>query len=150
MAHQTLDQRRAAFAWQEVTKASDQASDQKRRDPFVFKDFKNLSKGAPALIMGNGLMPALAFWESRKKPPATFLSATIRSWLVVRYASDAALKPLTPPMMSYPELMQRLLVAPSSFYMAATDETLSMLRWLRQFADALDSASGVASTAGDH
>ena len=148
MAHQTLDQQRAAFAWKEVTKASDQASDQASREPFVFKDFKNLTKGAPALIMGNGLMPSLAFWESRKKRPATFLSDTIRAWLVERYASEASMKPLTKHMISYPELMQRLLVAPSSFYMTATDETLSMLRWLRQFADAIDSAKVIAPTGG--
>ena len=128
MTYQTLDQQRAAFAWRAVTDAKKMLPD--------FKDFKNLAKGAPALIMGNGLMPALAFYESRGKAPATTLNSTISAWLVQRYASEAALKPLPK---RYAELMDRLLVAPSLFYMAATDETLSMLRWLRQFADATDS-----------
>lgn len=128
MAYQTLDQQRAAFAWRAVTDAKRMLPD--------FNDFKNLAKGAPALIMGNGLMPALAFYESRGKAPATTLNSAINAWLVQRYASEASLKPLPK---RYAELMDRLLVAPSLFYMAATDETLSMLRWLRQFADAADS-----------
>ena len=133
MAHQTLDQQRAAFAWRAVTDAKNKLPD--------FKDFKNLAKGAPALIMGNGLMPALAFYESRGKAPATTLNNAISAWLVQRYASEAAMKPLPK---RYAELMERLLVAPSSFTMAATDETLSMLRWLRQFADATASDSATA------
>lgn len=131
MAHQTLDQQRAAFAWKAVTDAKKALPD--------FKDFKNLAKGAPALIMGNGLMPALAFYESRGKNPAKALNSAISAWLVLRYVSDASIKPLPK---SYSELMDRLLGAPSSFYMAATDETLSMLRWLRQFADATDTEEG--------
>lgn len=134
MTYQTLDQRRAAFAWGAVT-AANKAS-------FEFKEFKNLAKGAPALIMGNGLMPALAFYESRGKLPATSLNNAICAWLVQRYVSDAAMKPLPK---RYGELMERLLVAPSSFYMAATDETLSMLRWLRQFADATESVTASPS-----
>ena len=129
MTYQTLDQQRAAFAWRAVT-------DAKKAMP-EFKDFKNLAKGAPALIMGNGLMPALAFYESRGKHPASALNQAISAWLVQRFAGDAAMKPLPK---HYPELMDRLLGAPSAFYMAATDETLAMLKWLRQFADATDSA----------
>lgn len=125
MTYQTLDQQRAAFAWRAVNDA--------KKTVREFKDFKNLAKGAPALIMGNGLMPALAFYESRGKEPAAALNQAISAWLVQRYATDAAMKPLPK---GYPELMDRLLAARSAFYMAATDETLAMLKWLRQFADA--------------
>lgn len=121
MAHQTLDQQRAAFAWRAVTDAKKMLPD--------FKDFKNLAKGAPALIMGNGLMPALAFYESRGKDPATTLNRAISAWLVQRFASDAAMHPLPK---RYAELMERLLVAPSLFTMAVTDETLSMPRCCRR------------------
>lgn len=129
MTYQTLDQQRAAFAWPAVNDAKKAVRE--------FKDFKNLAKGAPALIMGNGLMPALAFYESRPKDPAKALNQAISAWLVQRFAADAAMKPLPK---RYTELMDRLLGAPSTFYMAATDETLAMLKWLRQFADATDSA----------
>ena len=125
MTYQTLDQQRADFAWRAVNDA--------KKSVREFKDFKNLAKGAPALIMGNGLMPALAFYESRAKDPAKALNQAISAWLVQRFATDAAMKPLPK---RYPELMDRLLGAPSAFYMAATDESLAMLKWLRQFADA--------------
>lgn len=130
---QTLDQQRAAYAWDAVRRAQQelpQSSDLKD-----FKDFRNLTKGAPALIMGNGLMPALAFYASRKKEPANALNEAINGWLVLRFMADAAFRPAPK---SYPEVMERLLKAPSAFYMQATDETLAMLRWLRQFADAVE------------
>jgi len=123
---QTLDQQRAAYAWDAVKRARSVVTE--------FDDFKNLAKGAPAMIMGNGLMPALAFYASRGKPPASALNDVINGWLAIRFMADAAFKPLPK---SYSEVMERLLQAPSSFYMQATDETLALLKWLRQFADAV-------------
>jgi CRISPR-associated protein Cmr5 len=129
---QTLDQQRAAFAWNAVKQAQQKLA--------RFGEFKNLAKGAPALIMGNGLMPALAFYESRgKQHAATELNEAINAWLATRFVADAAFKPLSK---SYPEVMERLLQAPSNFYMQATDETLAMLTWLRQFATAIDERKG--------
>ena len=124
---QTLDQQRAAYAWEAVKRAQQALP--------KFGDYKNLAKGAPALIMGNGLMPALAFYASRKKDPASALNEAINGWLAKRFAADAAFKPAPK---SYPDVMERLLKAPSAFYMQATDESLAMLRWLRQFADAVE------------
>ena len=127
----TLDQQRAAYAWDAVKRA--------RTAVPKFDDFKNLSKGAPALIMGNGLMPALAFYASRGTRPAEALNEVINGWLATRFVADAAFKPLPK---SYPDVMERLLKAPSSFYMQATDETLALLKWLRQFADAVSQEGG--------
>ena len=126
---QTLDQQRAAFAW-DAAKRAQQALPQ-------FGDFKNLAKGAPALIMGNGLMPALAFYASRDKDHARALNEAINGWLAARFKDHIAFKPLP---RTFSEVMERLLQAKagSMFYMQATDETLAMLKWLRQFADALD------------
>ena len=124
---QTLDQQRAAHAWDAVKRAQQALP--------KFGDYKNLAKGAPALIMGNGLMPALAFYASRKKDPASALNEAINGWLATRFVANAAFKPMPK---SYAEVMERLLKAPSAFYMQATDETLAMLRWLRQFADAVE------------
>ncbi|MBI2840005.1 MAG: hypothetical protein HYX75_16955 [Acidobacteria bacterium] len=42
----------------------------------------------------------------------------------------------------FSETMKGLFNASSSVYMQATDETLSMLKWLRQFADALSKQEG--------
>lgn len=124
---QTLDQQRAAYAWQAAQRAQQALP--------KFSDYKNLAKGAPALIMGNGLMPALAFYASRKKDPASALNDAICRWLAVRFVADAAFKPAPN---SFADVMERLLKAPSAFTMQATDEALAMLRWLRQFADAVE------------
>jgi len=123
---QTLDQQRAAFAWEAVKRTQKVCK--------KFDDFKNLAKGAPALIMGNGLMSALAFYASRGTDAATALNEVINGWLAMRFVADAAFKPLPK---TYSDVMERLLKAPSSFYMQTTDETLAMLKWLRQFADAI-------------
>lgn len=132
---QTLDQKRAQFAWAEVNDA--------KRKIAKFSDYKNLTKGAPALIMGNGLMSAIVFYESRKKKEVTVSHAaalrdTILAWLVTRFKDDKAFQPL-PKEFRY--AMERLQQVDSGFYMRATEETLAMLRWLRQFADAVEDNS---------
>jgi CRISPR-associated protein Cmr5 len=136
---QTLDQQRARFAWEAVNQA--------RRAVPKFDDYKNLAKGAPALIMGNGLMAAVAFYESRKKKDITVLHAaalrdTILAWLVTRFKEEQAFQPLPK---DFRSAMERLQQVDSGFYMRATDETLAMLKWLRQFADAV-SASDAGQT----
>ena len=127
---QTLDQQRADYAWQAVKRAQQALP--------KFGDFKNLAKGAPALIMGNGLMPSLAFYASRtssNQKPAEALNKAIYDWLAQRFMTEAAFKPLPK---NYADVMDRLLKAPAAFYMQATDEALAMLKWLRQFAAAID------------
>ncbi len=125
---QTLDQQRAQFAWDSVTQA--------RKTIKEFSDYKNLAKGAPALIMGNGLMPAIAFYESRKNSaPASVLGNNVLAWLAIRFKDERAFQPLPS---NFNTAMERLLKADSGFYMRATDEALAMLKWLRQFADAVE------------
>lgn len=129
----TLDQQRAQFAWDAVNAA--------RRALPKFDEYKNLAKGAPALVMGNGLMAALAFYQSRGKDHAARLLNDISAHLVTRFTNEPAFKPLPT---DFKSLMERLQKVDSSFYMAATDEVLAMLKWLRQFADALDKGTGDA------
>ncbi|MFO1322241.1 MAG: type III-B CRISPR module-associated protein Cmr5 [Burkholderiales bacterium] len=119
----TLDQLRARYAWDVAAKA--------RRDSRNFENYRNLAKGAPALIMGNGLMASLAFWASRTgtaQHAAKQLGEDLRGWLNQR----KVLKTL-----DFQGAMQGFMAMESSRYMEATDEALAMLRWLRQFADAL-------------
>jgi CRISPR-associated protein Cmr5 len=118
---QTLDQQRAQFAWERVTQA--------RRNLREYDNYKNLAKGAPALIMGNGLMPALAFYRSRDKDHATVLMNDILAWLAQRYQVPNA----------FEKAMAHFFSGDSASYVRATDETLAMLKWLRQFADAVNS-----------
>ena len=124
----TLEQQRAQFAWQAVMATRAKVS--------PFDDFKNLAKGSPALIMGSGLMASLAFYKSRKKDHADVLNQCILDWLAERFKdSPHYCRPSLPK--GFDDSMQRLLDAPPAFYMQATDEVLALLKWLRQFADAL-------------
>ncbi len=128
MARQTLEQQRAAYAWTAARRA--------QHGFCRLDDLRHLTKGAHALITGQGLMPALALYASRKADPcAELLGDTIRGWLNERFGAQAVLG--CPGPATYAELMDRLLRSPSAFHMQAMDETLALLKWLHQFAAAL-------------
>jgi len=129
-----LDQQRAAFAWQRVEEA-------KKRLGKNYDDYKNLAKAAPALIMNNGLMQTLAFFWSKgnEHDPQEFgrhgpdhhdiLRDNILHWL--HEGCDSIPIPR-----KYMEAMEWLhSSATSEQYRLATEETMYLLRWLRQFAD---------------
>ena len=132
---QTLDQKRAKFAWDAAKNANIRLKN--------FSDYKNLAKGAPALIMGNGLMSALAFYKSRGKDHSTLHHSTllmqdILNWLSrvnAQYADNA-------PTLAFEAAMQAMQGADSIVYMRLTDEALAMLKWLRQFADSVGTSDG--------
>ena len=92
-------------------------------DPKERENYCKLAKGAPAMIMGNGLMPTLAFYKSKGKED---LLNHILGWLGRRYQLPQ----------NFNSAMDKFFKAESSFYMQATNETLALLRWIRQFADA--------------
>jgi CRISPR-associated protein Cmr5 len=118
----TLDQQRAGFAW-------DKARAAKKQLPIKdFDKYRNLAKGAPALVMGSGVMAALAFWQSRKEAPAMQLVSDLLGWL-----ADRKLIPSS----EFDSSMTALTGKSSAEYLAITDETLAVLRWLRQCADAV-------------
>jgi CRISPR-associated protein Cmr5 len=122
---QTLDQQRAQFAWAAVNKAHASIAN--------FKDYKNLAKGAPAHVMGNGLMATIAFYKSRGKDHATQLMNDILGALAQR-DGQKGIPPFAAAMTSFQTMN-------SLDYMHATDETLAMLKWLRQFADAVSDST---------
>ena len=112
----SLDQQRAAYAWQCVQGCNG--------------DYTNLAKAAPALIMNNGLMQALAFYQSKGKPHHLALNKHTQEWLKARFSKQFASD-------NYAEIMQGLFGCENPhFYQQATDEALTLLRWIRQFAAA--------------
>ena len=129
---QTLDQKRAALAWQYAT--AGMASQ-------YSKEYKSLAKGAPALIMNSGLMPTLAFYADKgfdKKTgqldplkPACALLQHLLAGLSER------LKP-SPQHKDFRGFMVSLQGMPSSSYLRYTDEALELLKWIRQFVDAVE------------
>ena len=116
---QTLDQQRAQFAWNCASRNA------------KVEGYREMAKGAPALIMCNGLMPALTFYQSRtgsNQKPANLILADLLGWLAVRKLVPS----------NFTSAMPAFFGAPSQDYMRATDEALAMLKWLRQFADAVE------------
>lgn len=110
----TLEQKRAKYAWERVQSCT-------RRD------YTNLAKSAPALIMNSGLMQTLAFYKSKDKDHHRALIQHVCGWLetqgIVRKSDFAA-------------VMQELHSANPAGYRRATEEALAILKWIRQFAAA--------------
>lgn len=110
----SLDQQRAAYAWKKVQGCGD--------------EYGKLAKGAPALIMNNGLMQTLAFYEDKGKNHHLNLNQHIIDWLAT-YLTGKEVNNLP-----FKSMMDALLQADSQQYRQATEETLALLRWIRQFA----------------
>lgn len=110
-----LEQQRAAYAWRCVQGCS--------------SEYVNLAKSAPALIMGNGLMQTLAFFNSKKdKAHHEELNNHIFGWLKQRFPLSKA---------DFRSVMEFLHGSKSLTYRQATEETMELLRWIRQFAAAV-------------
>ncbi|MCK2088272.1 type III-B CRISPR module-associated protein Cmr5 [Thauera aromatica] len=116
----TLEQRRAQFAWHCAQEGTQVAGD----------EYRNLAKAAPALIMNNGLMQTLAFYQDKGKPQHLALAAHLRRWIMQRAGGNGQDPGFQP-------MMEALLRAQPGQYRQATDEALLILRWIRQFAAAL-------------
>src|ERR1700730_2221879 len=114
----TLDQQRAADAWQ-CAQAQSQS-----------KEYVNLAKGLPALIMNSGLLQVMAFLEEKgpKQQHCSVVARDLRAWLRRRF-------PEVPE--DFAGFMRTLMNADSSKFQAITAESLAWLRWLRQLAAAI-------------
>ncbi len=116
----TLEQQRAQFAWQCAQEGVQVAG----------AEYRNLAKAAPALIMNNGLMQTLAFYQDKGKPQHLTLAAHLRRWIMQRAGGNGQDPGFQP-------MMEVLLRTQPDQYRQATDEALLILRWIRQFAAAL-------------
>ncbi|MDZ4313232.1 MAG: type III-B CRISPR module-associated protein Cmr5 [Azonexus sp.] len=116
----TLEQRRSEAAWR-FAQAGVTNSPQ----------YKDLAKAAPALIMNNGLMQTLAFYADKNKDHHKDLASHLRRWIMLR-AGGTDKDP------GFQNFMEMMLNANSSQYRQATEEALLLLRWIRQFAAALE------------
>ena len=133
---QTLDQKRAEYAWEQVNQVAQQR---------IIADYTREAKGAPVLIMGGGLMQTLAYLRAKGKPQHLALLGHLCRWLGRKLGGT----PVTdqdrfPPEAAadFSTVMAALNAAPSSLYLRATDEVLALLRWIRQFADARKAMEG--------
>ncbi len=123
---QTLDQQRGALAWGYASAGIAAHG----------KAYKGLAKGAPALIMNSGLMPTLAFYNRDAKNLAALqlLDDLIRG--LSKRLNGQVVKPGQGQQL-FSTYMQVLQKAESRDYLRATDEALELLKWIRQFVDAV-------------
>ncbi len=121
---QTLDQKRAALAWGYATASRNLQGE-------MADKYRNLAKGAPALIMNSGLMPTLAFYKS-KGPAEQQLLNDLMTGLIQRLAPQPAPRDF----MTFMAMLQK---GESREYLRYTDEALELLKWIRQFVDAVKS-----------
>lgn len=122
---QTLDQQRAGLAWQYATDGVARHG----------KKYKNLAKGAPALIMNSGLMPTLAFYNGKDAEHQQLLDDLIRG-LSQRLAGQRLQAGQGGQL--FPKFMEMLQKSESRDYLRYTDEALELLKWIRQFVDAVE------------
>ena len=116
---QTMEQRRAADAWQKAQRCSD--------------EYTKLAKGLPALIMNSGLMQVLAFLEEKGSKDSQChcrdLAQHLRGWLQARFEHVIRSAEFAP-------FMEALMQAEPRTYQAITAESVAWLRWMRQMAPA--------------
>jgi CRISPR-associated protein Cmr5 len=125
MKMRDLEQKRAAKAWLYAESSRS-------------NDYMNLTKAAPALIMGNGLMQTLAFFKSKGKPHHLALNKQITDWLAERFAGVGKFP--ADGKSDFSAVMKALYEADSIVYRQVTEETMAFLKWLRQFASAVNAS----------
>lgn len=126
---ESLDQKRARFAWENVKGQGE--------------EYAKLAKGAPALIMQSGLMPVLAFLRGRGGTHDK-LCEHLCEWL---HKNEQFKGRTRSP--GFDDVMEALVgkeggdpAEHARFYQEATEEVMALLRWIRQFATVLAEAEG--------
>ena len=131
---QTLDQKRAKWAWDETF------AERAKKDDKAFKAYTNLVKGSGAMIMQNGLMATLAFYGQKafsKKETNSADGGKEHQTLLLQLCSKLISKPITTKE-EYAKFMSLLSQTSATDYRCLTEESLALIRWLRHFASALN------------
>ncbi|MFQ5660348.1 MAG: type III-B CRISPR module-associated protein Cmr5 [Gammaproteobacteria bacterium] len=128
----TLDQQRAQYAWKKAEEAA-------QHRIISISDYTNLAKSIASLIMNSGLMQTLAFLQSKNDDQHKMLLCHLTRWLGKTLGGTlVAGNDRFPPEQAadFKTVLTALYNSPSELYMRATSETMALLRWIRQFADA--------------
>ncbi len=118
----TLEQGRAAAAYGYVKDAVGQLGDKRK------KEYKSYVKKLPVMIKTNGLGQTLAFIKAKGSDAYSKIYEQLKDWLsrcpnpIIGGGSD---------------LVEAVINLDSGEYRAATSETLSLLKWMRRFADGM-------------
>lgn len=129
----TLDQIRAEYAWKAVGNV----------EPGLRDKYRNLAKSLPALIMSNGLMQTLAFLQSKEEGKGKGKGEHGRMlYDILRWLSGEKAAVLPPGTIDFRAAMTQLAGMLAVEYQRATEETLAILRWIRQLVDSLATGGG--------
>lgn len=119
---QTLQQRRAADAWDAVEDVGRILNEKMRRE------YGSLARGMPSLIRSDGLGHALAFLlakaASERMKPHFLVYEHVSKWVCAEHGY------------SYTDDISWLLKLSTLDYRRATVEALAYLQWLKRFAEA--------------
>lgn len=116
---QTLEQKRAAYAWTRINAV----------DPAARDEYTKLAKAMPMMVMNSGLMQTLAFLKDKDKPHHAALLNDVIHWITTQGQGK--------PVMPFPQLMENLFKAAPLQFRHDTAETHAILRWIRQLAPTL-------------
>jgi len=131
MALRTLDQRRAAYAWDAVYGLTE-----------GWREYRDLVRKLPAMIQANGLGQTLAFLMTNASKRVLYRH--LEAWLCQR-----APAPVYPPDAgARPDLMRALSQGDSLTLRRATREAQALAVWLKRFAEARENAA-LSAPAGD-
>ncbi|SHE94961.1 CRISPR type III-B/RAMP module-associated protein Cmr5 [Ferrithrix thermotolerans DSM 19514] len=105
----------------------------------VFRSYRSRTKGVGNLIMNDGLIGAVVFLESKAKNDKGVerLVLDLSRWIAKRFLhnckthdTDERRLPRT--------VLDAMVHASSTDYMRMTEETMQLVRWLRQLVDVYD------------
>lgn len=126
----TLDQERAEFIWKKIVEL-------KQKSPAILDSYTKLSKGAGTLIMQNGLMPTLAFYGDKAGGAKSLGGGNEHDYLMTHLLSWLQRQKLITST-DFEGAMNTLVTKTSADYRLITEESLALIRWIRQFASALN------------
>ncbi len=115
---QTLQQERAASAWQHIT-IVDKNPDEKKR-----KKYGSLVRGLAANILSDGIGPTLAFLRAKGEDHHNWAYDHLAAWITTQMPGLEG------------DLLEWLIKQGSYEYRLVTAEALAYLHWLKRFAEA--------------
>jgi CRISPR-associated protein Cmr5 len=123
---QSLDQQRAAHAWQNVKQVDESGSDKLR------KRYAALARKTPANIQSSGLGQTLAFLRAKAGRDRQG-----GEWMLYQHVSAWVMKQMKQPDHQADQLLEWVIQENTAKYRQATAEAMAYLGWLKRFAEAV-------------
>jgi len=120
----TLAQKRSEFALEKVLAITTDR-----------EGFKNFSAGMPAMILKNGFGHALAFCLAKHKDKHINMFEIVREWLSYNNGIDVT-NTFVQPNNDHAEFIRLISQMDQNQYLAAQNESLKLLEWVKRYANA--------------